>query len=101
VPCSAKPAQEMITLRAWKRTKLEDISLVERCTCRKVLKETSRMSVRKPKCGPRNSRIKLISKRLAARMPAFTSLGNLKLRQKEWLLIYTSWIKTSTRVHRP
>jgi hypothetical protein len=96
-----KAAWEMITMREWKRTKPEDISPAERCICRKVLKETPRMSARKLRCGPRNSGIKLISERLAARMPAFARPGNPRPRQTELPPMYTSWIKTSARVHGP
>lgn len=98
-PWNAKATWEMITIREWKSTKPEDINLAERCMCRKVLKETPRMSARKLRFGPRNSGIKLISERLAARMPAFARLGNPKPRQTELPPMYMSWIKTSTRVY--
>ena len=76
----------MITIRAWKRTKPEDISPAERCKCRKVLKETPRMSARKPRCGPRNRGIKLINEREPARKPAFAMLER-KPKQKELLVM--------------
>ena len=100
-PRNAKAAWEMITIREWNSTRPEDINPAERCMCRKVLKETRRISARKLRFGPRNSGIKLTSERLAARMPAFARPRNPKPRQTGLLPMYTSWIKTSTRVHGP
>jgi hypothetical protein len=47
-------------------------------------------SARKLRYRPRNSEIKVSSKRLPARTPAATMLKNRKPRQKELILIYTS-----------
>jgi hypothetical protein len=89
-PDNAKAAGEVIITMAWKRTRPRAIKPAERWICRKVLKETPRVSARKLKCRPRNRATKLISKRLPARTPAIAMLETRKLRQKELPPMYTS-----------
>jgi hypothetical protein len=66
-----------------------------------VLKKTPKILAKKLKYRPRNSKIKLISEKLTACMPAFVRPDNPRPRQTELPLMYTSWIKTSVRVYKP
>jgi hypothetical protein len=52
--------------------KAEDTSPAERWTLRNVPKERPRTSAANPRCGPKNSGIKLINERVPARKPAFS-----------------------------
>ncbi len=72
---SAKAVGEVIMTMAWKRARPVAIRPAERCICRKVPKETPRMSARKLRCGPRNRGIKLIIERLPACTPAIAMVG--------------------------
>jgi hypothetical protein len=87
---NAKAVGEVTMTMAWKRTRPRAIKPAERWMCRKVLKETPRVSARKLRCGPRNRVTKLISERLPARTPAIAMLETRKPRQKELPPMYTS-----------
>lgn len=88
---------------AWKITIAHDISPAERCTARKAVNETPKISARKLICGPRNKGIKFISERLPARRPACIMVGTgvWNTRQKELATMYARLIIMSALVHGP